>query len=182
MIGIVLLLVILFLGTKYLRHRFAAKYRDLIIILLLAVIFFLGIQYTEYTQSKNNLSQTSQIVNFLDGLSVVEKVPTAELIINQRALNDNVIVEINNHYYKVLFSNNFTAYELTEINLVNPDITIIDKWGQNNVHNHYYQIKPRHTLFNYPNKLDGQREFGADFRYGSNPKLRFRGDYRWGDL
>ncbi|MGO3196585.1 DUF3290 family protein [Vagococcus salmoninarum] len=124
---LVLLLSILFLGFQYLRHRFEAKYRDLIILLLLAVIFFIGIQYTDYTQSKNSVSQSSQVVNFLDSLSRSEKVAKEELRVNQGTLNENLIVEIRDKYYKVIFNNNFTAYELKEINLINPEIVIIDK-------------------------------------------------------
>lgn len=63
----------------------------------------------------------------LDSLSRSEKVAKEELRVNQGTLNENLIVEIRDKYYKVIFNNNFTAYELKEINLINPEIVIIDK-------------------------------------------------------
>ena len=38
-----------------------------------------------------------------------------------------MIVNITDKYYEVHFNSDFSAYTLTEINLVNPDIEIVDK-------------------------------------------------------
>ena len=38
-----------------------------------------------------------------------------------------MILNIKDKYYQINFNNDFTAYTLSEINLVNPNINIIDK-------------------------------------------------------
>lgn len=126
LVGAIFLLLLL-VGFQYLRHRFETKYRDLIIMLLLVIIFVIGVQYTDYTQTKNNLNQSSQMVNFLERVSEVEKVSTKKIMANQTSLKDGLIVALDGDYYQVVFNSDLTAYTLKDIYLVNPAIEVIDK-------------------------------------------------------
>ena len=64
-LSFLVLAALLFVIFKYLRSRFVSRYRDLIVILLLAVLFLGGVQYSGYTQTKNDRAQTSRMALFL---------------------------------------------------------------------------------------------------------------------
>ena len=121
-------LVALLLATsRYLHHRLETKYRDLSIIFLLLIVFLLGVQYTYYTQSQSYANDTSRMVVFLDSVTGAQNVPPESVRVNSRTLANGMIVNITDKYYEVHFNSDFSAYTLTEINLVNPDIEIVDR-------------------------------------------------------
>ena len=122
----VALIAMLFAASHYLRHRIETKYRDLSIILLLLIIFLLGVQYTYYTQSQNYANDTSRMVAFLDTVIGSQNVKSEQVRVNGRTLSNGMIVNIDKNYYEVHFNSDFSAYTLSEINLVNPNITIVD--------------------------------------------------------
>ena len=125
------LLVGLFLVISlYLRHRLETKYRDLSIIFLLLIIFLLGVQYTQYEQNQVYANDTSRIVTFLDSVKASQNLKSEEVLLNSQKLTNGMILNIKDKYYQVNFNNDFTAYTLSEINLVNPNINIIDKDGK----------------------------------------------------
>lgn len=118
----------LFIVTSlYLRHRLETKYRDLTIIFLLLIIFLLGVQYNQYEQNQVYASNTSRVVTFLNSISESQHVNRSELNVNSRTLTNGMILNIKNDYYEVHFNQDFTAYTLSPINLVNPNIHLIDK-------------------------------------------------------
>lgn len=112
LVGAILVLLLL-VGFQYLRHRFETKYRDLIIILLLIITFVIGVQYTDYTQTKNNLNQSSQMVNFLDRMSEIEKVTPQKIMANQTSLKDGLIVSLDSAYYQVVFNSVYSERNLS---------------------------------------------------------------------
>ena len=46
---------------------------------------------------------------------------------NSRTLTNGMILNIRDQYFEVHFNNDFSAYTLSPINLVNPNVTVIDK-------------------------------------------------------
>ena len=116
--------------SLYLRHRLETKYRDLSIIFLLLIIFLLGVQYTQYEQNQVYANDTSRIVTFLDSVKASQNLKSEEVLLNSQKLTNGMILNIKDKYYQVNFNNDFTAYALSEINLVNPNINIIDKGGK----------------------------------------------------
>lgn len=116
--------------SLYLRHRLETKYRDLSIIFLLLIIFLLGVQYTQYEQNQVYANDTSRIVTFLDSVKASQNLKSEEVLLNSQKLTNGMILNIKDKYYQVNFNNDFTAYTLSEINLVNPNINIIDKDGK----------------------------------------------------
>lgn len=113
--------------TLYLRHRLETKYRDLSIISLLLIILLLGIQYQQYEQNQVYANDTSRIVTFLNSIKDAKQVNREDLKVNSIKLMNGMILAIQQNYYEVHFNQDFTAYSLAEIHLVNPDIQIIDK-------------------------------------------------------
>ena len=109
----------------YMRHRLQTKYRDLTIIAFLFLLFISGVQYAEYTDNQNMLSKSSQMVNFVRVLSKDKDVNINSILSNSVQLSDGVIIKINDRYYRINLSSDQKTYNLVEVWLTNPEITII---------------------------------------------------------
>ena len=72
-------------------------------------------------------NDTSRIVTFLNSVKESQHLKAEDLRVNSQKLTNGMILNIQDKYYQVNFNNDFTAYTLSEINLVNPNINIIDK-------------------------------------------------------
>lgn len=87
-------------------------------------------QYTQYEQNQVYANDTSRIVTFLNSVKDAQNLKSEEVLVNSQKLTNGMILNIKDKYYQVNFNNDFTAYTLSEINLVNPNINIIDKGGK----------------------------------------------------
>lgn len=123
------LCALLFVTVLYLRHQLETKYRDLSIIFLLLIIFLFGVQYSQYEQNQVYANDTSRMVTFLTSLKESQQVTAEDIRVNSRSLSNGMILNIQDKYYEVHFNNDFTAYNLLPIHLVNPNINVIDKEG-----------------------------------------------------
>ena len=123
------LCALLFVTVLYLRHQLETKYRDLSIIFLLLIIFLFGVQYSQYEQNQVYTNDTSRMVTFLTSVKESQQVAAEEIRVNSRSLSNGMILNIQDKYYEVHFNNDFTAYNLLPIHLVNPNINVIDKEG-----------------------------------------------------
>ena len=126
----VALAALLLVTTLYLRHRLETKYRDLSIIFLLLIVLLLGLQYNQYQQNQAYADNTSRMVTFLNSVKEVKHVSSEEIRVNSLSLSNGMILNIQDKYYEVHFNNDFSAYSLSPINLVNPNINLIDKEGK----------------------------------------------------
>ena len=123
------LCALLFVTVLYLRHQLETKYRDLSIIFLLLIIFLFGVQYSQYEQNQVYANDTSRMVTFLTSVKESQQVTAEDIRVNSRSLSNGMILNIRDKYYEVHFNNDFTAYNLLPIHLVNPNINVIDKEG-----------------------------------------------------
>ena len=121
------LCALLFVTVLHLRHQLETKYRDLSIIFLLLIIFLFGVQYSQYEQNQVYANDTSRMVTFLTSVKESQQVAAEEIRVNSRSLSNGMILNIRDKYYEVHFNNDFTAYNLLPIHLVNPNINVIDK-------------------------------------------------------
>ncbi|WBL72524.1 DUF3290 domain-containing protein [Serratia liquefaciens] len=119
------LFVLIVVFSLYMRHRLQTKFRDLTIIAFLFLIFISGVQYSDYTNSQNVHSKSSQMVNFVRLLSKEKSVNIYSIFSNSVQLSDGVIVKVDNYYYRVNLSADLNTYSLTQTWLTNPDVTII---------------------------------------------------------
>ena len=117
----VALAALLLVTTLYLRHRLETKYRDLSIIFLLLIVLLLGLQYNQYQQNQAYADNTSRMVTFLNSVKEVKHVSSEEIRVNSLSLSNRMILNIQDKYYEVHFNNDFSAYSLSPINLVNPN-------------------------------------------------------------
>lgn len=123
------LCALLFVTVLYLRHQLETKYRDLSIIFLLLIIFLFGVQYSQYEQNQVYANDTSRMVTFLTSVKESQQVTAEDIRVNSRSLSNGMILNIQDKYYEVHFNNDFTAYNLLPIHLVNPNINVINKEG-----------------------------------------------------
>ena len=118
---------LLVVTSLYLRNRLETKYRDLSIIFLLLIILLLGVQYHQYQQNEVYVADTSRVVTFLNSVKDRQNLQKEDIRTNSRTLANGMILNIRDQYFEVHFNNDFTAYSLSPINLVNPNVTVIDK-------------------------------------------------------
>ena len=118
---------LLVVTSLYLRNRLETKYRDLSIIFLLLIILLLGVQYHQYQQNEVYVAHTSRVVTFLNSVKDSQNLQKEDIRTNSRTLANGMILNIRDQYFEVHFNNDFTAYSLSPINLVNPNVTVIDK-------------------------------------------------------
>ncbi|HHG8772554.1 TPA: DUF3290 domain-containing protein [Raoultella planticola] len=121
------LFVLIVVFSLYMRHRLQTKYRDLTIIAFLFLLFISGVQYSDYANSENIHSQSSQMVNFVRALSKEKSVSMDSIFTSSLQLSDGVIVKVNDCYYRVSLSADQNTYSLVQAWLTNPDATIIVK-------------------------------------------------------
>lgn len=121
------LFILLAVFSMYMRHRLQTKYRDLTIIVFLFLLFLSGVQYSDYTNSQNVHSQSSQMVNFVKLLAHEKNISVNNIYSNSVQLSDGVIVKINDDYYRVSLSTDQNTYRLEQTWLTNPAINIIKK-------------------------------------------------------
>ena len=114
---------LLVVTSLYLRHRLQTKYRDLSIIFL----FLLGVQYKQYEQNEVYAADISSVVTFLNSVKDSQNLQKEDIRTNSRTLMNGMILNIRDQYFEVHFNNDFSAYTLSPINLVNPNVTVIDK-------------------------------------------------------
>ena len=118
---------LLVVTSLYLRNRLETKYRDLSIIFLLLIILLLGVQYHQYQQNEVYMADTSRVVTFLNSVKDSQNLQKEDIRTNSRTLANGMILNIRDQYFEVHFNNDFTASSLSPINLVNPNVTVIDK-------------------------------------------------------
>ena len=118
---------LLVVTSLYLRNRLETKYRDLSIIFLLLIILLLGVQYHQYQQNEVYVADTSRVVTFLNSVKDSQNLQKEDIRTNSRTLANGMILNIRDQYFEVHFNNDFTAYSLSPINLVNPNVTVNDK-------------------------------------------------------
>ncbi|MFK3703683.1 uncharacterized protein DUF3290 [Raoultella sp. BIGb0138] len=121
------LFILIVVFSLYMRHRLQTKYRDLTIIAFLFLLFISGVQYSDYTNSENIHSQSSQMVNFVRVLAKEKSVSMDSIFTSSLQLSDGVIVKVNDRYYRVNLSADQNTYSLVPAWLTNPDATIIVK-------------------------------------------------------
>ena len=63
----------------------------------------------------------------MNSVKTLQNLQFEDLRVNSQKITNGMILNIKDKYYQVNFNNDFTAYILSEINLVNPNINIIDK-------------------------------------------------------
>lgn len=121
------LTVLIVVFSLYMRHRLQTKYRDLTIITFLFLLFISGLQYSDYTNSQNKHSQSSQMVNFVKTLSKDKNVSINSVFSNSVQLSDGIIIKVHNNYFRVSLSADQSSYYLVQVWLTTANVNIIER-------------------------------------------------------
>lgn len=121
------LTVLIVVFSLYMRHRLQTKYRDLTIITFLFLLFISGLQYSDYTNSQNKHSQSSQMVNFVKTLSKDKNVSINSVFSNSVQLSDGIIIKVYNNYFRVSLSADQSSYYLVQVWLTTANVNIIER-------------------------------------------------------
>lgn len=121
------LTVLIVVFSLYMRHRLQTKYRDLTIITFLFLLFISGLQYSDYTNSQNKHSQSSQMVNFVKTLSKDKNVSINSVFSNSVQLSDGIIIKVHNNYFRVSLSADQSSYYLVQVWLTTSNVNIIER-------------------------------------------------------
>ena len=123
-------LLALLLGVilKRFHSQDQMKYRDLIILVSLGIVFMVGIQVNEYEVGKNNLNNSSRMINFLENISDNQQVPASNLSVNSKYVKDEMLVKIGEDYYQINMNADLSSFKLEETYLLNAkDIKLVEE-------------------------------------------------------
>lgn len=77
-------------------------------------------QYKQYEQNEVYAADISSVVTFLNSVKDSQNLQKEDIRTNSRTLMNGMILNIRDQYFEVHFNNDFSAYTLSPINLVNP--------------------------------------------------------------
>ncbi|SUP44459.1 DUF3290 domain-containing protein [Veillonella criceti] len=125
-VSFLLLIALLLVSIQFIRHRLNSRYRDLTILLSLIIVFVLGIRWSEYDSSLRNSEESSRMANFVVTVSQRLGVPKEDIRVSALHLNEDVIISVGNRFYRAHFTNNFEAYSLTQVHMIDSQIKVVD--------------------------------------------------------
>lgn len=113
---------------KWFHSRDKMKYRDLIILVSLGLIFLVGIQLNEYNMGKINRDNSSRMINFLDNISMNQKIELDKLAVNSKYVKDEMLIKIDDTYYQINMNPDLSSFKLEETFLLNEqDVRLIEE-------------------------------------------------------
>ena len=125
-LGTIFIAILIFSLWKYYKNRQDSKYRELAIIMVVAIMLIVGIEVSQYQTHTVSADQYKQSVKFIEDVSEHLNIEKNKIYINSEAAIDGAIVKIENKYYRVLNGSGKDQYLLEDINLVNPNVELIE--------------------------------------------------------
>jgi uncharacterized membrane protein YcaP (DUF421 family) len=126
-LAVVVGVMIIFNGFKYMHDRTNLKYRDLFITMILVAILSISIGFSNILQQKNSSSQNSQTTQMVESISKTQHVSPSKIYVSSTQLSDGMTIKIGHKYYQADFNANFNSYRLQAINLIPGDVHYHDK-------------------------------------------------------
>lgn len=108
------------------RNRLRTKYRDLSIILLLIGIFLCGTNWDNFSRQRETTENTSKMTAFLDTFSDNMTLSKSDLAVNSLRLQNGMLVKVHDDYYRIDFTNDYTAYRINRVYLIHKKIKLVD--------------------------------------------------------
>lgn len=121
-----ILAALVIISIKYMRNRLRTKYRDLSIILLLIGIFLCGTNWDSFSRQRETTENTSKMTAFLDTFSDNMTLSKSDLAVNSLRLQNGMLVKVRDDYYRIDFTNDYTAYRINRVYLIHKKIKLVD--------------------------------------------------------
>ena len=117
-IMVLLLILIVFNVSRYLRHRLQSRNRDLGIIFFLLLLIFTGLQITNLEHDYHQHAQTLQMRPFIQAVAKDHGLRASQVVVNSTTLTDGILVRFRGRDYRVNMSPNGDNYTLTRAHVV----------------------------------------------------------------
>lgn len=121
----VVLGLLLLVFSLYMKHRLQTKYRDLSIIFFLILLLITGIQFSNYESNRSQHTGISTMVTFVQRFAHMKHVSEDEIYVSNTQLVDELLVKIDDSYYRVDLSQDGQSFTLAKTQLVNTDIVLV---------------------------------------------------------
>ncbi|WP_242446899.1 DUF3290 family protein [Apilactobacillus bombintestini] len=141
-LAVVVGIMIIFNGFKYMRDRTNLKYRDLFITMILVAILSISIGFSNIMQQKNSSSQNSQTTQMVKDISRNKHVSTSQIYVSSTQLTNGMTVKVGRNYYQADFNTSYNSYRLQPIRLIPSEVTYHDRTELNigNLNSEYLEI------------------------------------------
>ena len=126
-LAVIVGLMIIFNGFKYMRDRTNLKYRDLFITMILIAILSISIGFSNILQQRNSSSQNSQTTEMVKAISRSKHISTSKIYVSSPQLTNGMTVKVGDKFYQATFNSSFNSYQLQPIQLIPTNITYHDK-------------------------------------------------------
>ncbi|KOY77429.1 putative membrane protein yetF [Apilactobacillus kunkeei] len=126
-LAVIVGLMIIFNGFKYMRDRTNLKYRDIFITMILIAILSISIGFSNILQQRNSSSQNSQTTEMVKAISRSKHISTSKIYVSSPQLTNGMTVKVGDKFYQATFNSSFNSYQLQPIQLIPTNITYHDK-------------------------------------------------------
>lgn len=126
-LAVIVGLMIIFNGFKYMRDRTNLKYRDLFITMIVVAILSISIGFSNILQQRNSSSQNSQTTEMVKAISRSKHISTSKIYVSSPQLTNGMTVKVGDKFYQATFNSSFNSYQLQPIQLIPTNITYHDK-------------------------------------------------------
>lgn len=126
-LAVVVGIMIIFNGFKYMRDRTNLKYRDLFITMILVAILSISIGFSNIMQQKNSSSQNSQTTQMVRDISRNKHIATSKIFVSSTQLTNGMTVKVGRSYYQADFNTNYNSYRLQPIRLIPSQVNYHDR-------------------------------------------------------
>lgn len=120
----ILVAIFAIFAVLYFKNNLKSKYRDLSVMMLLLVAFVVGLQYQDMNQIKSQSAQKEQVVRLLKHVAHAKDVKYSQVSINSVNLNNNLIMKVDNVFYRVNLSADQSNYTLEKTNLLDENTVV----------------------------------------------------------
>lgn len=126
-LAVVVGLLIIFNGFKYMRDRTNLKYRDLFITMTLVAVLAISIGFSNILQQRNSSSQNSQTTEMVKAISRSKHISTSKIYVSSPQLTNGMTVKVGSKFYQATFNASFNSYQLQPIQLIPTKISYHDE-------------------------------------------------------
>lgn len=128
--GIISVLIVIFgyLLYRYLKNRWAFKYKDLAVIAGTFLLLLLSMQYSDYINLQANNKRNDQITGVFRQASKQLDVQSKQMLISDPLSNNNNdrLLKTPKGYFRLIFNQDSSSFLVQKVTLVRPKIHVVE--------------------------------------------------------
>lgn len=113
-------------SVVYLRDRLRTRWRDVGIGLFVLSLALLGVQVEQYSLLSRQSSQSQRLVDFIEGVSLDQGVPSDTVLVSSTSLSDGMIVRLDSRDedYLVHLNDDNNSYTLERTHIIDHHVYV----------------------------------------------------------